>query len=120
MPIRPAPAEEDDERGLEGVLGVLVVAEGPAAHAEDHRPVPADQLAEGGLVAAGADGRQEVGVRRLPGHAEGSDDGGGPVSHGASTSGSGSRRVVAWARPAQSKKSWFSVPGLSVERVGTW
>ena len=41
------PADEDEERGLEGVLGVVLVAQDRAADAEDHRPVPLDQGREG-------------------------------------------------------------------------
>jgi hypothetical protein len=43
--------DEDENRGLEGVLGVLRVREGAAANAVDERPVPAEQRGERGLVA---------------------------------------------------------------------
>jgi hypothetical protein len=45
---------QDQERGLEGVLGVVGIAEDASAGAQHHRPVPAHQLGErllGGLVA---------------------------------------------------------------------
>ena len=44
-------ADEDEEGGLEGVLGV-VVAQQAAAHAPHHRAVPLDEGGEGRLVAA--------------------------------------------------------------------
>ena len=40
------PADEDQEGGLEGVLGVVLVAQDRAADAEDHRPVPLHQGGE--------------------------------------------------------------------------
>ncbi len=41
---------QDQESGLEGVLGVLDVAEELSADAQDHRPMPAHQRREGGLA----------------------------------------------------------------------
>jgi len=60
-PVQPVPhrlpagdgrrlADEDDEGGLEGVLGV-VVAQLAAADAPHHRGVPVDEGGQGGLVA---------------------------------------------------------------------
>ena len=46
-PIELAAAGQDEERGLEGVLGVVRVAEQPAADAEDHRPMLPHQGREG-------------------------------------------------------------------------
>src|SRR5258707_846203 len=43
-------AGQDEEGGLEGVLGVLRVAQHAAAHAPDQRSVPLDQGGEGRLV----------------------------------------------------------------------
>jgi hypothetical protein len=48
-PYRGGLAGQDEEGGLEGVLGV-VVAEQAAADAPDHRPVPFDKCGEGGRV----------------------------------------------------------------------
>ena len=55
-------AGQDEEDGLRGVLGVVAVAEDPAAGAQDHRRVTLDQDAEGGLgrfIAASVVARQE-------------------------------------------------------------
>src|SRR5262249_2405546 len=49
-PQRRRLAHEDEEGGLEGVLGVLCVAQDAAANAQHHRPVPHEQGREGGLV----------------------------------------------------------------------
>lgn len=43
---RGGPAGEDEEGGLERVVGEVRVAGRPPAHAEDHRPVAADDLGE--------------------------------------------------------------------------
>ena len=43
---RARPADEDQERRLEGVVGVVGLAERGAADAPDHRPVPLDQRRE--------------------------------------------------------------------------
>jgi hypothetical protein len=56
-------ASQGEEGGLEGVLGVLHVAEHAPADAEHHRPVTADQFCEGVLVAAGAEAFQQLPVR---------------------------------------------------------
>ncbi len=58
-------ADEDQERGLEGVLGVVIVAQDRVADAEDHRPVPLDQDGErpfGDLLGAFSEPAQEFGV----------------------------------------------------------
>ena len=47
---RPGLAGQDEEDGLEGVLGMLHVAQELPADAQHHRPVPADQRREGGLA----------------------------------------------------------------------
>ena len=59
--------DQDQERGLEHVVGIGPGAEQAAADAEDHRPVPAQQLLEGGLVAARGKAIEEVAVGRLAG-----------------------------------------------------
>ena len=46
---RPGLADEQEERGLEGVLRVLRLVEHVPADAEDHRPMPPDEHLEGGL-----------------------------------------------------------------------
>ena len=56
-------ADQDEERGLEGVLGVGVVAQDAAADAQDHRAVPAHQRGEGRLVAPAEELLQELAVR---------------------------------------------------------
>jgi hypothetical protein len=46
-------AHQDEERGLEGILGGLSVVQHAAADTEDHRSVPSHQRLEGHLVAHG-------------------------------------------------------------------
>jgi hypothetical protein len=41
---------QDQERGLEGILGVVVIAQDLATHPLHHRPVPLDQRREGGFL----------------------------------------------------------------------
>ena len=52
-PDRGGLAPQQEEGGLEGVVGVVGVVEHASADAQDHRPVPADQGLEGQLVAVG-------------------------------------------------------------------
>ena len=54
-------ADEDEEGGLEGVLGVVVVAKDAAAHAPDHRAVPPHEGRKSRLVTAA-----EVVLQQLP------------------------------------------------------
>ena len=66
-PERAGPPHQDQERGLEGVLGVVVVAEDRAADPPDHRAVPIDQGREGQLrrlAAAGREPLQQLPVRQ--------------------------------------------------------
>ena len=60
--------DEYEERGLEGVFGVLVVAEDTPADAEDHRSVPPHQRGERGGIARGDKPPQQVRVGRVAGH----------------------------------------------------
>ncbi len=46
-------ADQDQERGLERVLDVSLVAKYAATDAQDHRPMPRDESGERRLVAAG-------------------------------------------------------------------
>jgi len=39
----PCSSRQDEKRGLEGVFGKVRVKEQPAAHAQDHRPMPLDE-----------------------------------------------------------------------------
>ncbi len=48
-PERPAPTRQDEEGGLEGILGFMLVAEHGPANPQDHRSVPLDQDGEGQL-----------------------------------------------------------------------
>src|SRR5262249_26402769 len=63
-PHRARLAGEDQEAGLEGVLGVLLVAEHPPADAQDHGAVAAHQGLEGRLVAAAQEPLQELAIRQ--------------------------------------------------------
>jgi hypothetical protein len=49
LPDRAGLPSEDQEDGLECILGVLIVAQHLAADAQNHRPVPANQRRECGL-----------------------------------------------------------------------
>jgi hypothetical protein len=53
---------EDEQGGLEGVVGVVRVAEQPPADAEDHRRVAADEGGEGVLVVPGEERLEELPV----------------------------------------------------------
>jgi hypothetical protein len=55
-------AGEDQEGGLEGVVGVVAVAENAPANAKHHRPVAADQARKGGLVSAGQEALHKLAV----------------------------------------------------------
>ena len=62
---RPGLAGQDEEDGLEGVLGMVVVAQELPADAQDHRPVARHQGGEGGLagrLAAGGEPLEELAV----------------------------------------------------------
>jgi len=62
-PNRPRPACEDQERRLEGILGIVPMAEHRAADAEDHRAVPRQECGEGQfshLVVFAAPGREPL------------------------------------------------------------
>jgi hypothetical protein len=53
LPERRRFAQEYEERGLKGVLGVARIGQQPAANTEHHRAVSADDRLEGGLVVVG-------------------------------------------------------------------
>jgi hypothetical protein len=53
-------AGQDEEGGLERILGVVVVAEGTAADAPDQRAVPAHEGREGGFIAVSHETLQQV------------------------------------------------------------
>jgi hypothetical protein len=54
-------ADEDEEGGLEGVLGVVVIAQDTAAHTPDHRAMPTHQGCQSRLVTTA-----EVVLQQLP------------------------------------------------------
>jgi len=53
---------QDEEGGLQGVLGVVGIPQGAPADAQDHRPVTAEQRLEGGLVMAAQEGPEQGAV----------------------------------------------------------
>ena len=55
---------QDEERRLEGVVGVVLVREHAAAGAEHHRPVPLDQAANASSAASPRSGREPL--QQLP------------------------------------------------------
>ena len=63
----PALADQDQEGRLEGVLGLVIVAQHAAAGAKDHRPVPLHQCPEshfGRLAGGGCKPFQQLSVRQ--------------------------------------------------------
>jgi hypothetical protein len=58
--------EEHEERGLEGILGILPVMEHASAHAEHQRPVSPDQCRERCLIPMGHKALEKISVRRVP------------------------------------------------------
>jgi hypothetical protein len=70
---RATPCSQHQERGLQGVLGVVRVAEDLPADAQDHRPVPLHQGREGrlvGVVSPGHESLDELPVGDVADHAE--------------------------------------------------
>ena len=71
VPDGPRPAGQHEEDGLEGVLGMMAVAQELLADAQHHRPVASHQGGEGRLggegVAAGDEPLDELAVGE-PGH----------------------------------------------------
>ena len=68
-PERSCLADQHQERGLEGILGVMLVAEDGQADAPDQRLVPLDQRREGELghlVRVGREPLQELTVGQVP------------------------------------------------------
>ena len=61
-PDRAALLDQDQEGRLEGVLGIVRVAQDPPADAQDHRPVPPHQRLEGPGVALGEETLEELRV----------------------------------------------------------
>jgi hypothetical protein len=57
-------ASEDEERGLEGVLGILVVGQDAAAYTPDHRAMPPHKGREGGFVALFDEAAEEFPIGR--------------------------------------------------------
>ena len=55
--------DQHQESGLEGVLGFMFIAQQPAAHAQDYRPVPLQEHLERVLVVAADKVPQQGGVR---------------------------------------------------------
>ena len=53
---------QEEESGLEGVVGVVGIVEDASADAQDHGPVATDQGLEGQLIAVGVVTFQESGV----------------------------------------------------------
>ena len=68
-PERPGLLDQDQERGLEGILCIVRVDQHAPADAQDHRPVPLDQDREGQLGRLAPVGReplQELAVGQVP------------------------------------------------------
>ena len=63
-PERSALADQDQERRLEGVHRLVVIAENAASGAENHRPMPLDQDREGQLGRLAPAGREPL--EKLP------------------------------------------------------
>jgi hypothetical protein len=76
---RPGPPGQDQERGLEGVLGVVFVAQDVPTDAVHERPVPLDQGGERPVVAGGREPAQKLTIAQ-PGRV-GRDHLGQPVQY---------------------------------------
>jgi hypothetical protein len=57
--------EEDEERGLEGVLGVVGVSEKAPADTQDHGPMPSQDGRESVCVTPRGEAVQQLGVRSI-------------------------------------------------------
>jgi hypothetical protein len=57
-------ASEDEKRGLEGVLGILMVGQDAAAYTPDHRAMPAHKGLEGSFVALFDEATDELPIGR--------------------------------------------------------
>ena len=69
IPDRSRPAKQDQERGLEGIVGVIRVVEHAPTDAQHHGAVPFDQRLEGrldGINGPGRDSVQQLSVRKSP------------------------------------------------------
>jgi hypothetical protein len=55
-------AREDEESGLEGVLGIMEVVKDAAADAQDHRPMSAHQRCEGRLIAGSDETSEQLAI----------------------------------------------------------
>jgi hypothetical protein len=62
---RPCFAGQDEERCLEGVLGVLDMARNPQTQSPDHRPMPSFQGREGSFVPKGDEPPQQLAVGQV-------------------------------------------------------
>ncbi len=73
-PDRTRLADQDQERGLEGVVGVVRIAQDHLTDAQDHRPMPFDQRGECRLglcgVLPGQEPPQELAIAPFPDHAQ--------------------------------------------------
>ena len=59
------PADQHQERGLEGVVGVVRVAQDAPADAQHHGSVPAHEDGKGGLVMPGQETLEQLAVRQV-------------------------------------------------------
>jgi hypothetical protein len=62
-----SPARQHQEGGLEGVLGVLLVAKDAAAQTQDHGPVPLNQGGKGRLIAVTSEALEQLAVAEAVG-----------------------------------------------------
>ena len=58
-------ADQDEERGLEGVLGIVRIVEDTTADRQHHGAVTAHQSRESGLVALSQKTLQQLTIRRI-------------------------------------------------------
>jgi len=70
-PKRAGPAQQNQERGLKGIVSVVSVAEHGAADTEHHRPVALDQYPERqlpGLIPLGREPLEQLRIRQSADH----------------------------------------------------
>jgi hypothetical protein len=65
LPDRVGLSCQKQKGGLEGVFGILLVAEQAPAQTQHHRPMPADEEAKHRLVAPGCEATQKLPIAPL-------------------------------------------------------
>jgi hypothetical protein len=59
---RPRLVEQNEERGLEGIVAIRFLVEKPLTHAADHRPVPGHQIGQSRFIVPIDEAREELAI----------------------------------------------------------